>query len=128
MPPSLSSSFSTCGIRTRVDAKLTEIRYTAADMLPEEWPIAAEAADRTAPARHAGGDRLSTVRADFFLNPTERLTEQEGALMTAMLHCLIGDIADELRAALPNGARAANDESNASLVEFLSSSGVLDRP
>lgn len=48
--------------------------------------------------------------------------------MTAMLHCLIGDIADELRAALPNGARAANDESNASLVEFLSSSGVLDRP
>jgi len=97
-------------------------------MLPEEWPIAAEAADRTAPARHAGGDRLSTVRADFFLNPAERLTEQERALMTAMLHCLIGDIADELRAALPNGARAANDESNASLVEFLSSSGVLDRP
>jgi len=96
-------------------------------MLPEEWPIAAEAADRTAPARHAGGDRLSTVRADFFLNPAERLTEQERALMTAMLHCLLGDIADEIRAALPSGLAAANDEGNLALVERLSRARLLDR-
>ena len=74
-------------------------------MLPEEWPIAAPAADQNAPARLAGRDRLSTVRTDFFLHPEERLTEQERALMTAMLHCLVGDIAEELRAV---GSRAAS--------------------
>ena len=70
-------------------------------MTPDEWPNAAEAADPTAHARRAGSGRLSTVRADFFLDPAERLTEQERALMTAMLHCLVGDVADEIRAALP---------------------------
>lgn len=96
-------------------------------MLPEEWPIAAGAADETAPARKAGRDRLATVRVDFFLRPSERLTEQERALMTAMLHCLVGDIADEVRAALPNGLAAANDEGNLALVDMLSSSRLLDR-
>ena len=71
--------------------------------MPEEWPIAAPAADENAPARPAGRDRLATVRADFFLDPAKRLTEQERALMTAMLHCLVGDVADALRAALPSG-------------------------
>lgn len=47
--------------------------------------------------------------------------------MTAMLHCLIGDIADELRAALPNVAVAANDEGNLALVDVLSSAGLIDR-
>ena len=97
-------------------------------MLPEEWPIAAEAADSNAPARLAGRDRLTTVRADFFLNPAERLTEQERALMTAMLHCLVGDIADEIRAALAKGATAANDDSNLALIETLASARLLDRP
>ena len=97
-------------------------------MMPEEWPIAAQAADRNAPARHAGGDRLSTVRVDFFLDPAQRLTEQERALMTAMLHCLVGDIADELRAALPKGWAAANDEGNLALIEALTSAGLLDEP
>jgi len=97
-------------------------------MLPEEWPIAADAADPDAPARSAGGDRLATVRADFFLNPAERLTEQERALMTAMLHCLIGDIADEVRAAVPKSAAAANDEGNLGLIATLSSARLLDRP
>lgn len=96
--------------------------------MPEEWPIAAVAADENAPARHAGGDRLSTVRADFFLNPADRLTEQERALMTAMLHCLVGDIADEVRAALPPGAGAANDYGNMAMVETLSAARLLDRP
>jgi hypothetical protein len=97
-------------------------------MTPEEWPIAAEAAERNAPARRAGSERLTTVRADFFLNPAERLTEQERALMTAMLHCLVGDIADEMRAALPTGWAVANDEGNAALVEQLTAAKLLDDP
>jgi len=96
-------------------------------MMPEEWPIAAFAADQNAPARSAGRDRLATVRVDFFLNPAERLTEQERALMTAMLHCLIGDIADEIRALLPNMEVPANDEGNLAIVDILQSARLLDR-
>jgi hypothetical protein len=95
-------------------------------MMPEEWPIAADAAQRNASARRSSGNRLATVRADFFLNAEERLSEQERALMTAMLHCLVGEIADELRAALPVGWAAANDESNAALVETLAEANLLD--
>jgi len=95
-------------------------------MMPEEWPIAAFAADRNAPARKAGRGRLATVRADFFLDSAERLTEQERALMTAMLHCLVGDIADEIRAALPAGWTAANDEDNGQLVRQLTVVRLLD--
>ena len=97
-------------------------------MMPEEWPIAASPADPNAPARPAGGDRLSTVRTDFFLDPAQRLTEQERALMTAMLHCLVSDVADELRAAAPSGWAAANDDSNLALIEVLSASRLLDEP
>ena len=96
-------------------------------MMPEEWPIAAPAADRNAPTRHAGRGRLATVRVDFFLNPADRLTEQERALMGAMLHCLVGDIADEICAELPRGWVAANDEDSAALVERLSQARLLDR-
>ena len=95
-------------------------------MMPEEWPIAANAADRNVPARRAGRGRLSTVRADFFLDSAQRLTEQERALMTAMLHCLVGDVADEIRAALPAGWTAANDEDNAVLVRQLTAARLLD--
>jgi hypothetical protein len=97
-------------------------------MMPEEWPIAVSAADQNAPARPAGSDRLATVRADFFLDSTQRLTEQERALMTAMLHCLVGDVADELRASAPGGWAAANDDSNLALIEALSASRLLDEP
>src|SRR3982751_3082861 len=97
-------------------------------MMPEEWPIAAAAADQNAPARPAGRDRLATVRADFFLSPTDRLTEQERALMTAMLHCLVGDIASEIDAALPRGWTAANDDSDAALIEALTAARLLDEP
>lgn len=97
-------------------------------MMPEERPNAAPAADDSATARTAGRDRLATIRADFFLDPAARLTEQERALMTAMLHCLVGDIADELRAALPNGWAAANDESNLDVVDALTSTRLLDQP
>ena len=97
-------------------------------MMPEEWPIAAPAADDDAPARMGARDRLSTVRADFYLDSATRLTEQERALMTAMLHCLVGDIADELRAALPKGWSAANDESNLGIIEKLTAARLLDEP
>jgi hypothetical protein len=97
-------------------------------MMPEEWPIAAPSADDNAPARAAGRGRLTTVRRDFFLDPAKRLTEQERALMTAMLHCLIADVADAIRAALPNGRVAANDEGDTALVEALTVSGLLDEP
>jgi hypothetical protein len=97
-------------------------------MMAEEWPIGSAPADPSyAPAQGAARDRLATVRADFFLSPVERLTEQERALMTAMLHCLVGDIADELRAALPSGVAAANDDRNLALVDSLASARLLDR-
>lgn len=92
--------------------------------MPEEWPILASA-ERNAPARAAGRGRLSTVRVDFFLNPVERLTEQERALMTAMLHCLVGDLAGEIRAALPAGWAGANDD-EAAIVDSLTRAGLLD--
>jgi hypothetical protein len=97
-------------------------------MMPEEWPTSDSASGRNAPARRAGSGRLATVRADFFLDPAERLSEQERALMTAMLHHLVGEIADELRAALPAGWAAANDESNAALIDRLSAARLLDEP
>lgn len=98
-------------------------------MVPEEWPIAAPTEDRGAsPARPAGRERLATVRKDFFLDPRDRLTEQERALMTAMLADLLGAIADEIRAALPGGWAAANDEDGQQLVRQLGSAGLLDRP
>jgi hypothetical protein len=97
-------------------------------MMPEEWPIAAPAADGNGPARPGGRGRLATVRRDFLLNPAKRLTEQERALMTAMLHCLVSDVADAVRAALPSGRIAANDEGDAALVEALMLSGLADEP
>lgn len=95
--------------------------------MPEEWPIAAAGAERNARSRAVGRGRLSTVRADFFLNPAERLTEQERALMTAMLHCLVGDIVGEIRAALPAGWAGANDD-DSPIVDELTRAGLLDDP
>lgn len=97
-------------------------------MMPEEWPIAATAADGNMHARVQGRGRLATVRTDFFLNPAQRLTEQERALMTAMLHCLVSDVASALRAALPSARLAVNDERDVALVSQLTSSGLLDEP
>ena len=96
-------------------------------MAPVEWPIAASSPDEQAAAAHcAGGDRLACVRADFFLNPDQRLTEQERALMTAMLADLVGIVADEIRAAasIAEPARGANGE----LFDQLRSAAQLDIP
>ena len=66
-------------------------------MMPEEWPIAAFAADRPVdPARPRGPSRLATVRRDFFLDPADRLTEQERALMSAMLGDFVASLAREI--------------------------------
>lgn len=48
--------------------------------------------------------------------------------MTAMLHCLVSDVADAIRTELPAGRLAANDASDSKLVETLTSSGLLDEP
>jgi len=97
-------------------------------MVPEEWPIDAASQRREAtPARRADRGRLSTVRADFFLDPAARLTEQERALMRRMLAELVGNIADELAAAA--GTRtAANDSDRSGLVARLTAAGLLDDP
>jgi hypothetical protein len=96
-------------------------------MVPDEWPIASPSEeDGGYPARAAGRRRLPTVRKDFFLDPRDRLTEQERALMTAMLAELLGSIADEIRGALPPGSLAANDEDSQQLLRQLTSAGLLD--
>lgn len=98
-------------------------------MMSEEWPIAAPAADRPVePARPAGRDRLATVRRDFFLDPAARLSEQERALMTAMLDDLVATIADEIIASLPHGLDAIGGEGHDTLVAALWRRGLLDRP
>lgn len=96
-------------------------------MVPDEWPIATPPEDDGGyPARPAGRRRLPTVRRDFFLDPRDRLTEQERALMTAMLAELLGTIAEEIRAALPLGFLPANDEDSQQLLRELSAAGLLD--
>jgi len=96
-------------------------------MAPVEWPIAASSPDEQAAAAHsAGGDRLACVRVDFFLNPDLRLTEQERALMMAMLADLVAVVADEIRAAAPIAPTAR--EANGELFDQLRSAGQLDIP
>lgn len=98
-------------------------------MVPELSQTAAFAADPlVAPARRAGRARLDTVRQDFFLDPEQRLSEQERALMTAMLHAIVSDIADEIRALLPTRSAVANDEDNGALIAELAAAGLLDLP
>jgi hypothetical protein len=79
-------------------------------MMPVEWPLAAPAADHPVdPTRpRAGHDRLPVVMRDFYLDEASRLTDEERALMAAMLRGLVAEMADELIASLPPmmGARA----------------------
>lgn len=96
-------------------------------MAPDEWPIATSPEDDGGyPARPAGRRRLPTVRKDFFLDPRDRLTEQERALMTAMLAELLEAISEEIRAALPGGFLPANDEDSQQLLRSLTAAGLLD--
>ncbi|MEO8618301.1 MAG: DUF2336 domain-containing protein [Sphingomicrobium sp.] len=94
-------------------------------MMPEEWPITANAGDRLVdPARARGPSRLATVRRDFFLDPGDRLTEQERALMTAMLHDLVGTLANEI--AVAAGFRKV-DRDSGEIAATLANSGLVDR-
>lgn len=102
-------------------------------MFGDEWPIAApgdgEAADRRVPrAQDARGRRLATVLSDFFLDPANRLTEQERALMTAMLQGLIAGIADEIRVRLPADIAAECDCDAGELTGELTRAGLLHVP
>ena len=96
-------------------------------MRAEKRSGAATAAAGDRLVRRSGRDRLPTVRADFFLDPAERLTEQERALMSAMLHCLVAEIAGELRSAFPD-RRVAGEGADHALVERLNRAGLLDDP
>lgn len=96
-------------------------------MAPVEWPISASSPDEEAAAAFcAEGDRLACVRSDFFLNPDQRLTEQERALMTAMLADLVCTVADEIRAAA--SIADTPGEGPTELFDQLRSAGQLDIP
>ena len=98
-------------------------------MMPVEWPIAAGAADHPVdPARLAGRDRLSAVRADFFLDDKDRLTEQERALMGAMLAALLDQLVDEIAVGLPPLLAEQVELARPGLLRRLWESGTLDRP
>lgn len=98
--------------------------------MSEEWPIAAPSVEgRRRPAavpQAADGDRrLAAVMQDFFLPPDVRLTEQERALMTAMLHGIVDRIADELRVRLDPASAEACAAAADELVGDLSDAGLL---
>ena len=98
-------------------------------MMPVEWPIAAGAADQPVePARAAGRDRLPIVRRDLFLDDRARLTEQERALMSAMLGALVDQIADEIRVGLSPDVLAHAEPDRDRIVPRLWKCGALDRP
>ena len=97
--------------------------------MPVEWPIAAVAADhRVEPARAAGRDRLPIVRRDLFLDDRARLTEQERALMSAMLGHLVDQVADEIRLGLAPDLLAYAEHDRDHVVPRLWYTGALDRP
>ena len=97
--------------------------------MPVEWPIAAGAADQQVErSRAAGRDRLPIVRRDLFLDDRARLTEQERALMSAMLGALVEQVADEIRLGLSPEVLAHAEQDRDRLVPRLWKSGALDRP
>ncbi len=96
-------------------------------MVPVEWPIDAPASDGGyARARLAPRDRLPCVRADLFLDPRARLSEQERSLLTALMADLVSSVSDEFLVALGEPS-PANDEDE-SLLDRLWRTGLLDIP
>ena len=70
---------------------------------------------------------MAIARTDFFLDPSLRLTEEERALVAAMLGGLIEEIADELRAGLPPLEAARADWRRHELVHKMQVARLLDR-
>lgn len=101
---------------------------TSIDM-PAEWPIAAlpggKRPNRASALAAAGASRLEVIVEDLFLQPEARLTEQERALMMAMLHGLVERIAVELRARLSPVVAANCDTSTADLIADLTRAKLL---
>lgn len=97
-------------------------------MMPVDWPLAAKAAVHPHdPARpRSGRGRLSAARADFFLDPDHRLSDEERALMGAMAKSLVGEIADELLAALPPLLAARAEREREGVYAGLVSSRLID--
>lgn len=98
-------------------------------MMPVEWPLAASAADRLVePARpRAGRDRLPVAMADFFLDEGSRLSDEERALMAAMLRGLVDEIASEITASLPPILAAKAELARDRLYRRLRDAGLLAR-
>lgn len=97
--------------------------------MPVEWPPAAPAADRQVdPVRsRAGRDRLAVAQADFFLDESGRLTDEERSLMAAMLRALVLEIADELIAGLPAMLAAHAESARDGAYRRLRGAGLLER-
>ena len=97
-------------------------------MMPVEWPLAASAADRPVDTArpHAGRDRLPVAMADFFLDEGSRLTDEERALMSAMLRSLVLEVADELIADLPPLLSARSEALRDGLYRLLRQAGLLE--
>jgi hypothetical protein len=98
-------------------------------MMPVEWPLAASAADRPVdPARpRTGRDRLSVAMADFFLDEGSRLTDEERALIAAMLRGLVDEIVDEIIAGLPPLLAAQAEKGRDGLYRRLRGAGLMER-
>lgn len=98
-------------------------------MMPVEWPLAVTAADRPVdPVRlRPGPERLPVAMADFFLDESLRLTDEERSLMAAMLRELVDDIADELIAAFPPILAARAELLRDGLYAKLRAAGLLAR-
>ena len=99
-------------------------------MAPGNWPNAAQAADpQVGRARvRRGSRRLAIATQDFLLDPADRLTEQERALMSGMLLGLVERLADEIRVRLPDSVAAACECDAAELVLELHRFGLLGAP
>lgn len=97
-------------------------------MMPMDWPNAAPAADHpvASPRTSAGGSRLSAVCADFFMDDTDRLTDEERALMGAMLRGLVDELVDELLIRLPALVAAQCEAQRDQVYGRLRQSGLIN--